>query len=209
MTHCLCCLCCLLLLDCDVYRTAGKSRLIAAALADTPGVVPYPLLLTEVQAEAERREKRRGRHDGHGADRPLSSPPDVNAGDIVTCALRSVAGIESYLVDPAPSAQRVIAWHKRMYGVPPTLVVKIYNDQVEPGCDAAVTAAAAACGSELSHPSDSADRVPSSYLRNALRQLVQEYGLRVVVDSNDTDVQAAGLGGSGAYQLLEVSNDDV
>lgn len=128
----------------------------------------------------------------------------------MACALRSVAGIESTAFDPAPSAARVIAWHKRLFGVPPTLVVKFDTDEIQRYGDAALDSAAAACvgtgSSPVFRPATGRGRVSSWDVRNALRQLTREYGLRVVVDSNDTGVYGAGLhGGTGGFELLEVS----
>lgn len=168
---------------------AGKSTLVSAALADTPGVVT--VCLSDAQYEAGHRS-RRDEHRWQQAD------PSVHDNDIVKRVLRAVAGLETML-DPERSAKRVIGWHKRFFGVPPTVLLRVSHGDVR------------TTGSYYSSKSQrraaggpGIDRV---YVRNALQTLAREYGLHIVVDSDNTDVGAAGLA-AVAVKHFEVSGSD-
>ena len=86
---------------------------------------------------------------------------------IVDDSLRAVTGYSNYsFLNNFTGATRVIKWHKRIFSVPPTIILRVHERS----------------------PDDKAAEVGG-----AVRMLIEDYKLHVVIDSSDSSLESMAI----------------
>ena len=106
--------------------------------------------------------------------------PGASQKEIVGDAFKAIARYNVSFLDVYSASARVITWHTRFFRTPPTIILRVR----ERGADEKVASVGA-----------------------AVRQLVEDYGVHVIVDSSDSSLDKMALT-TGRQRVLQVCRPD-